>query len=410
MKITHHTYIEFRYAFTVAMLLFFLCGLSGASLSYAQSVNAHKQKIGEIEKEIEYLNKQITNTQEKHKNTLEELVFIQKKVSSRKRLLAELDNQLKEQNRSIDTRNADIRRMEERLDTLEYYYKRLILNTYKHRDSRIWFMYILSSNNIEQGYRRWKYLKNYSNSINNQGQKIMETKLELIAQKTELIKLRNETLKAQKSRETEYRNLLEEEKKAQNYAKTLTANQNRYKKQMEQKRKEAQRLNKEIERMLAEAVETKPPKDETQEQANNRIKLSADFKNNKGRLPWPVDKGVVIEQFGQHNHPLFKGVKMPFNNGINISTSANNKVFAVFNGIVKQIIAIPGYNQCVLVQHGSYFTFYCKLSGVSVKVGENIATGQEIGTLSSSQNTSTLHFELWNGTTKQNPELWLRPQ
>lgn len=407
METKLHIAIKFCGVIAAAAFLFFLCGTTAVS---AQNVNAHKKKIGEIEKEIEYLNNQIATTQKKHKNTLEELVFIQKKVSNRKKILAELDSQLKEQNLSIDIQNANIRRMEERLDTLEHYYRHLILNTYKHRDSRIWFMYILSSSNIEQGYRRWKYLRNYSNSINSQGQKIMKARQELISKKTELIKLRNETLNAQKSRETEYRTLLDEEKKAKNYAKTLTANQNRYKKQMEQKRKEAQRLNKEIERMLAEAVKAKPLKGETQEQASSRIKLSTDFQSNKGRLPWPVEKGVVIEQFGQHNHPLFKGVKMPFNNGINISTSANSKVFSIFNGIVKQIIAIPGYNQCVLVQHGSYFTFYCKLSGVSVKVGENIKTGQEIGTLSSSQNTSTLHFELWNGTTKQNPELWLRPR
>jgi murein DD-endopeptidase MepM/ murein hydrolase activator NlpD len=116
----------------------------------------------------------------------------------------------------------------------------------------------------------------------------------------------------------------------------------------------------------------------------------------------------VIEKFGQHNHPLFKGVKMPFNNGINISTALNAEVSVVFDGVVKQVIAIPGYNQCVLVQHGSYFTFYCKLANVSVKVGQSLKTGDKLGTLSNTQNTSTLHFELWQGTTKQNPELWLR--
>lgn len=145
----------------------------------------------------------------------------------------------------------------------------------------------------------------------------------------------------------------------------------------------------------------------TKEQTETNIKLSSDFQSNKGKLPWPV-KGVVIEKFGQHNHPLFKGVKLPFNNGVNISTDLNSKVSAVFDGTVKQVIAIPGYNQCVLIQHGKYFTFYCKLSNVFVKVGDNVKTGQELGILSANQNTSTLHFELWNGTTKQNPELWLR--
>lgn len=373
-----------------------------------QSVNEHKSKISKIEKEIEYLNKQISSTQKKQKNTMEELVFIQNKVSNRKKILSELDRQLKAQNNEIAAKNNNISALEKRLDTLEHYYRHLILNSYKHRDSRLWFMYILSSDNIEQGYRRWKYLKNYSNAINSQGAKIKQTKAELIASKNDLLKLRSETLRAQQSREKEYNNLLKEEARSKSYAKTLAANQSKYRKQMEQKRKEAQRLNKEIERMLAEAVKkTSNSTATSKEQKESNIKLSSNFQSNRGKLPWPV-KGAVIERFGQHNHPLFKGVKMPFNNGINISTSPGAKVQVVFDGTVTRVIAIPGYNQCVLVQHGNYYTFYCKLANVDVKVGDKVKTGETLGTLSISQNTSTLHFELWQNTTKQNPELWLR--
>ena len=397
-----HTIKKAAFCIFLMLEMLLLCNVANA-----QSVDTHKEKINAIEKEIAYLNTQITNTQKKHKNTLEELVFIQRKVANRKKILTEIDNRLKEQNRLIGEKNHELQKLENRLDTLEHYYKHLIVNTYKHRDSRLWFMYILSSNNIEQGYRRWKYLKNYSNSINRQGEKIKQTRVEVTAHKEELLQLRSETLKTQQERESEYKSLLKEETRSKSYAKTLSNNQSKYRKQLEQKRKEAQRLNKEIERMLAEAVKNKGGKQESKEVAETRIKLSSDFQGNKGKLPWPV-KGVVIEKFGQHNHPLFKGVKMPFNNGINISTSLKSKVHVVFNGTVKQIIAIPGYNQCILVQHGSYFTFYCKLSDVFVKVGDNVKTGDELGALSATQNTSTLHFELWHNTTKQNPELWLR--
>ena len=404
---TLHTnrYIPIKIYRHIIILIVALCLCNAAN---GQNVDSYKKKIEEIENEINYLNQQISSTQKKHKNTLEELVFIQRKVANRKKILSELDKQLKDQNASIDEKTSNIKQLENRLDTLEHYYQHLVLNTYKHRDSRLWFMYIISSDNIEQGYRRWKYLKNYSNSINRQGEKIKQTREELILHKGELLKLRSETLKSQQAREAEYNNLVKEEAKSKSYAKTLSANQSKYKKQLEQKRKESQRLNKEVERMLAEAIKGKGGKAPTKEQKETDIKLSSDFQSNKGKLPWPV-KGVVIEKFGQHNHPLFKGVKLPFNNGVNISTNLNSKVSAVFNGVVKQVIAIPGYNQCVLIQHGKYFTFYCKLSNVIVKVGDNVKTGEELGTLSASQNTSTLHFELWNGTTKQNPELWLRP-
>ncbi len=374
----------------------------------AQSVDEHQKRVKELEEEIEYLNGQIESTQKKHKNTLDELVFLQKKVAGRKAILDELDKQLRLQNNQIAVKNREIKGLEERLDLLESSYRHLLLTAYKHRDSRIWFMYILSSENIEQGFRRWKYLKNYSKEINKQGEEIIETKERVSREKSELVKLRNQTQAMQKSRNQEYQNLLKEESKTKAYAKRLSNNQQKYRKQLAQKRKETQRLNREIERLLAEAMKEQKKTAASKQEQEQNIKLSSEFQNNKGILPWPVKNGVVVEKFGQHNHPLFKGVKLPFNNGINISTSAGSKVYSVFNGVVKQIIAIPGYNQCVLVQHGNYFTFYCKLSTVSVKIGANISTGEEIGILSSSQNTSTLHFELWHNTTKQNPELWLR--
>ncbi len=375
---------------------------------YGQSVDSHKKRISQLEKDIAYLNNQISSTQKKHKNTMQELVFIQKKVSNRKELLKELDRELKKQNNLIAAKNSSIKSLEQRLDTLEHYYKHLVVNTYKHRDSRLWFMYILASDNIEQGYRRWKYLKNYANAINKQGEQILETKQELNNQKAELLNLRAQTLKSQQAREKEYNSLLKEESKSKAYAKKLSSNQSKYRKQMEQKKREAERLNREIAKMVAAAVKNNNSTKETPAAKADNIKLSSEFQNNKGKLPWPVSGGVVIEKFGQHNHPLFKNVKMPFNNGINISTTAGNEVKNVFNGIIKQIIAIPGYNQCVLVQHGNYFTFYCKLATVSVKVGQKVGTGEKLGSLSSSENTSTLHFELWHNTTKQNPELWLR--
>lgn len=390
------------------MLVFLLSICLGTQQVYGQSIDSHKKRISQIEKDINYLNSQIASTQKKHKNTMQELVFIQKKVANRKELLRELDMELKEQNSQISAKNRSIEKLEQRLDTLEHYYKHLIINTYKHRDSRIWFMYILASDNIEQGYRRWKYLKNYANAINRQGEEIIETKKELNLQKGELLKLHAETLKSQQVREKEYNTLLKEESKSKAYARTLSKNQSKYRKQMEQKKKEAERLNREIQKMLAAAVKAKNSPKETPAAKADNIKLSSEFQNNKGKLPWPVSGGVIIEKFGQHYHPLFKSVKMPFNNGINISTSAGNEVKSVFNGIVKQVIAIPGYNQCVLVQHGNYFTFYCKLANVVVKAGEKVGTGEKLGTLSSSENTSTLHFELWLNTAKQNPELWLR--
>ena len=115
----------------------------------------------------------------------------------------------------------------------------------------------------------------------------------------------------------------------------------------------------------------------------------------------------MIESVGEHDHTTLKNVKLLFNNSINISAKQNAQVYAVFEGIVKQIVAMPGYNQCILVEHGKFFTFYCKLDKVNVKPGDKVDNNTVLGTLATSQNTSTLHFELWEGTNKQNPQLWL---
>ena len=372
-------------------------------------IQQQKDKIKRIEEEIAFLDKQISSTQKMHKSTLEELVFLKRKINNRKNLLAELDKAIRNQDREINVKAINIKRLEQRLDTLDYYYKHLIISAYKNRDSRTWFMYILASNSIEQGYRRWMYLKNYAQTINTQAQKIISTKAEIERQKEELSNLQAKNLFVQKSKETELQDLSKEEKESKKYASSLSKKQNEYKKQLKKKSDEARRLNSEIERMIALAIkDSKNQETNSPAVAEIDIKLSGEFGSNKGKLPWPVSQGVIIEQFGEHDHPSLPNVRMPFNNGINISTHKNSAVKVVFNGTVKQIILIPGYNQCVLVQHGTYFTFYCKLSKLEVKVGDKLKTGDTIGYLDDFQNTSTLHFELWNGTNKQDPENWLR--
>jgi septal ring factor EnvC (AmiA/AmiB activator) len=404
--------------------------LTGGDLhSQTKEIENQKEKIKQIEADISYLDNQILATQKKKKNTLDELVLIQRKVANRKKLLAELDAQIKGQAREIAQIQKNISALGKRLDTLEHYYRNMVYNAYKHRDTRLWFMYILASENFDQGYRRWSYLKNYSKTINSQAEKIRELKEERSAELEKLEKIKADNILRQKARKKEYDKFAAEEKQQRAFAKSLDKKQSQYRSQLAKKRQEASRLAKEVERMIAAEIkrqqelarmaqkreqnsnQPQQQKDigrvEFEEYASN-TKLSGSFSLNKGKLPFPVAQGVVVEQFGIHPHPTLKNVKLPFNNGINISTKPGSGVKAVFDGVVKQVIAIPGYNQCVLVQHGQYFTFYCKLAKVTVKVGDKVSTGETLGNLESGGSTATLHFELWNGTTKQNPELWLK--
>lgn len=137
-------------------------------------------------------------------------------------------------------------------------------------------------------------------------------------------------------------------------------------------------------------------------------KLSASFGLNKGKLPWPVDNGVITKSFGQHPHPVNNNLLVN-NKGIDIKTNANSPVKAVFDGTVASVLYMPGYHQVVLVKHGDFFTVYSKLETVTVKVGDKITAKQVIGTVHTddASSLSELHFELWQGTNNLNPALWI---
>lgn len=372
--------------------------------STGQDLQGHREQKKQLEEEIAMIDKQLESTSKKRKQSLNTLILTRQKLEARKKLIAKLDSEIASYDKAIRSTNSQIDRLNNRLDTLRKYHADLVLGAYKTRNSKIWFMYILSSKDIGQGLRRWSYLKNLSRSISQQAEDIRATEKALQTEKDRLSELRSGSMQTKTEREKERDALSAEERRTNSMVVQLSKQEKSMKRDLQQKQKEVERLNKEIERILAEAVrDQKSGKDNTVDYA-----LSAKFGENKGKLPWPVN-GIVIQKFGQNFHPVFKQLKMPYNNGINISASAGSSASAVFDGTVKQILVMPGYDQCVLVQHGEYFTFYCKLSRVYVKRGDKVSTGERIGEISLNEDgNAELHFQLWKGTEKQNPENWLR--
>jgi septal ring factor EnvC (AmiA/AmiB activator) len=196
------------------------------------------------------------------------------------------------------------------------------------------------------------------------GVKIKEKQAQLEREKKELENMKKKAEATRAEREQEYKELLREETISRQVADNLAKSRKQQMRELERKRRQVEKLNREIESILSKAVKT-----QQKEKTPIDYTLSGMFEQNKGKLPWPVAKGVVIGKYGVHYHPVYKNLKLPENNGIDISTSRNAEVLCVFDGVVKQIIMMPGYNQCVLVQHGNYFTFYCKLKKVSIKNG-----------------------------------------
>ena len=283
------------------------------------------------------------------------------------------------------------------------HYSRLVLSAYKNRDSRIWYMYMLASENIGQAFRRYSYFKNLSNQMNQEAKEILKMQEELVSEREQLAAMRKEAQEVKSERVKELEKLHKEEAQADNVVRKLKKNRKTYQNQLAAKKKEVVALNKEIERIVAAAMKgTSKKKSEPID-----YKLAEEFSKNKGKLPWPAD-GPVVGRFGRHFHPVFKNLELPPNSGMDIGLAKGSGVKAVFNGVVKQVLVMPGYKQCVLVQHGNYFTFYCKLKSVNVKAGAKVKTGDVIGTVDTINGDTQLHFEVWKGTKPQNPESWLR--
>lgn len=378
-----------------------LCAYDAAG----QDTRAQESRKARLEREIAVIDKQLKDNAAKSSDAMATLNLVRKKVADRKELVAESDKEIATLNSRIRAKQQSADMVQERLDTLTLYYEKLVRNAYRNRDSKVWYMYILASENIGQAFRRANYLRNLSTEMNRQGEKIIDTKAELQRQMDSLNVLKAEAEVLRAKRTSEVNALQKEEAQSATLVKNLQRNRSRYQKDLAAKKRQVDALNREIARIIAAAVNGKGGKAAAKKPVD--IKLDAEFAKNKGKLPWPAE-GPVTDHFGQHYHPVFKSVKLPFNNGITISLSKGEPIKVVFDGVVKQIVVMPGYNKCVLIQHGNWFSFYCKLGSTSVKPGDKVKTGQVIGTVDTIDGMNLLHFQIWKGTSPQNPELWLR--
>lgn len=382
----------------VALVSVMLCLSSGA-----QNTSVQEARKARLQREIEIIDKQLKENASKSNTMLADLSLIRKKVANRKELVAESDRQIRKYNDEIYLAQVRINRIQARIDTLTVHYGKLVRSAYKNRDARLWYMYMLASDNLGQAFRRMGYFRNLSNQMKTEAQQIRQMKEELEEHKTGLQALKKDAEKVKAVRVKELEDLKADEKKADGVVKRLKKDQKKYKNQLAAKKKEVDALNREIERIVAAAMKPKSSGKKTVVDT----KLDAAFANNKGKLPWPAD-GPVVARFGKHYHPVYKNLQLPPNNGIDIALSKGTRIRAVFDGVVKQVMVMPGYNQCVLIQHGNYFTLYCKLKSLDVAEGDKVRTSDVIGSVDAIGGLVQLHFEVWKGSKPQNPETWLK--
>lgn len=395
---------------TGIFILVVIASLAWHIPAYSQNTRTQEARRARLQKEIAILDEQIRANSAKSANAMSRLTLISGKIESRKQLIAESDRVISEYSDSIRKKGLEIKAIQARLDTLSDHYGRLVRGAYVNRSPKIWYMYILASDNIGQAFRRYGYLRDLSKQMNVQASKIKDAQAELERESARLLSMKKsaESVKAQRMAEMD--KLKAEESDSQRLVSQLKRNKKKYQQDISRKQREVDALNREIERIIREATDGKPGKGGSQTVTRKPIDytLAKKFEANKGKLPWPAD-GPVVDHFGQRFHPVYTNLKLPFNNGVTVALPAGTEIKAVFDGVVKQIVVMPGYNKCVLVQHGNYFSFYCKLGTVSVKAGDKVKTGQVVGTVDTIGGETQLHFQIWSGRTPQNPETWLRP-
>ena len=384
--------------FVLIALSLLLCS---ATLS---AQDAQKQQVEKLRKEIEDLDRQLKANEGKSADATAQLALTKKKIEACRQLVAQSERESSRLSREIRQKNSQIAQTQQALDENLAYYQSLIKSAYLSRDPKLRFLYVISGESVAQVVRRFNYLRSASDNLRDEAKSIAQRKEVLEREKLQLDSLREENKAVLAQRNQELQTLKASEKKESQILAGLQKNKSKYQAEIKKKKKEIDALNKKIAELIAEQNRKRKAKSSPQKQVD--IQLSKEFAANKGKLPWPVN-GTIVGRYGKHKHPVYKNVELPFNNGVNISTAALEPVKAVFDGEVSKVVVMPGYNQCVLIQHGEYYSFYCKLKQVNVKAGDKVSCGQQIGIVDTISDQTQLHFQIWKGTASTDPEPWL---
>jgi septal ring factor EnvC (AmiA/AmiB activator) len=297
----------------------------------------------------------------------------------------------------------------------------MIYAAFKQKGSRNDLMFIISSDDFNQAYKRIIYLKQYTTFRKNQSQKIIESQEELTIKKEKLAQQKDRLIEesatkgflvSSKKDELESVNSTKDEK--EQLVKKLSKSERLFKKKLQDKQKKSKELDDKLRKIIEEEIRKsreeakKKNGDDSFGLTPEALALSSEFNNNKGMLPWPLEKGIIVVQYGKQKHAVFSGVET-FNNGIDIATDKNSVVRVVFDGSISRIFFIKGEGKAILVNHGEYFTVYSGLKEVAVKVGDKVLSKEKLGVVLTQEveNKTELHFEIWKGYDKNDPSKWL---
>ena len=404
--------------FLVVILAFLFTEEGFSQSKKQQELEAQRQSILQ---EIKQINSLLFKTRGEKKSILTQVEDLDQRIRTTENLIKITNRQANLLTREINDNLNKIDNLRTELTELKEDYAAMIKKSYKSKSEQSRVMFLLSSEGFLQAYKRLQYMKQYTKFRKEQGVAIQE--------KTELLKILNKDLLVQKEqKETLIANnkktkaqLTKERKNQEQLIASLKKDEGKFTSQIRSKQKAAAAIDKKIDKMIADAIAAanKSSNTSTSTVAKKNTKtftmnaeakaLAANFTSNKGKLPWPINKGgIVIERYGRHRHPQFPNVEK-YNSGVRIATEDNAKARAVFNGKVVSIQRISGANTTVMVQHGNYLSIYMNLTNVQVKKGDKVTTKQELGTVFTNPTSGKTEFKfvITQNSKRLNPADWI---
>lgn len=410
-----------------AVAILCVCVVALSSLCYSQTKEELQIRKKEIQSQIKATNTLIVKAKREKTQSLSTLSAINQQIRSREEMVSMLSLEVKLNLREIqqlkteiEQTEFDIAAQEALIDTLKKEYAFLIQNAYYNRNAYNRLAFIFTADSYRQALKRLRYLQEYSQFREKQVEKIKSVEQQLAQNLLQLKQQKALLMVAKNERQTNLEasrlelTLLTQEKDSQNQLLTsLKRKEKQLKKDLIQQQRLADDLTAQIKKIIADEI--RKAKEKANASAGSSFsltpeqqQLSDEFSSNKGKLPWPVERGVIVERFGIQPHPVLKGIET-LNNGIKIMTDKGTNVRAIFEGSISRIIDLPGSGKAIIISHGDYFSVYSGLSEVYVKRGQKVALKEDIAsvlTKSSSQESIT-ELQIWKGSEKMDPSNWL---
>jgi len=419
-----------------SLLLLFISLFLAVCVS-GQSLDELRQKKQKTNEQIKYTTKLLEEAKKNQTKTLNKFNILNKQIELRSTLITGINSEVTVISGFIDQNAWLVASLNSDLEELKKEYAQMIVFAQKNQTNYSKLLFVLSSNSFNQAYKRIMYLKQYTEYRKRQAELIQWIRdlIQVKVSRLQLQKAEKEVLLESKKQEAD--KLTKEKKQQGQYLTSLQKQQKEFEKKLKEQQQIEAQLSREIQRIIEEEVRKAREREKERERreaaasktggkttekssgktsGTPRIELTPEeklasdkFEQNKRRLPWPVERGVITDHFGVHEHPVLKNIQVK-NNGIDISTNPGMKARSIFTGEVSRVFMVTGGNMAVIIRHGKYLTVYSNLVNVLVKQGDNVVTKQTIGTIGTDdeeESKAVLKFQIWRENEKMNPEEWI---